>query len=159
MSSVFESFGWKSTANSTLVAPLGINSRIYQLQNRSQKYFIIGDNAKAADGDLLAISVKLDQDFNLKNEDHRSHLRACIDLFKEKSKALSVVDQKIASSAVLGIIATSLSFIPFVGYFGLLGWGSTLYYINQRVTALNEYKESLRTGQKSYSGSIQGINV
>ncbi len=143
MASVFESFGWKSQADYTVVPQLGINSRINQLQITSQRYFTVGENARAADGDILAVAVRTDQNFDLRGEAHRAHLRACIELFKEKSNALKVVDQKIAFSTVLGIVATSLSFIPFVGYFGLLGWGSALYYMTQRTKAAEEYQESL----------------
>ena len=56
---------------------------------------------------------------------------------------MRAIDRNIAISAVVGLIATSLSFIPFVGYFSLLGWGSALYFITQRTRAYDEYKESL----------------
>ncbi len=143
MPSVFESFGWKSQNAYTTVSQLGINNRINKLQIASQNYFTIGENARAADGDILAISIKLGQNFDLQNEAHRAHLRACVELFKDKSNALKSLDQKITLSTVLGIVATSLSFIPFVGYLSILGWGSAVYYITQRNMAEAEYREAL----------------
>lgn len=143
MPSVFESFGWKSQADSTDVPQLGISNRLNQLQIASQSYFTLGENARAADGDILAVSVKNGQDFDLKNEAHRLHLRFCIDLFKDKAKVLKSLDQKLALSTVLGIVATSLSFLPFVAYFGILGWGASIYYMTQRKVVETEYKEAL----------------
>lgn len=143
MPSVFESFGWKSQTDHTIVSPLGINNRIHKLQIASQNYFTIGENARAADGNVLAISPRPGQEFDLNNEAHGQHLRACIELFKDKSKTFKAIDQKIAFSTVLGVVATSLSFIPFVSYFGLLGWGSALYHLTQRSIAEMEYTESL----------------
>lgn len=143
MPSVFEAFGWKKQSSYTAITPLGINNRINRLQIQSQKYFIVEENARAADGNILAVTLISGQNFDLINEEHRTHLRACMALFKEKANDLKALDRKIAYSMVLGVIATSLSFIPFVGYFGLLGWGSALYHLNQRTTASIEYQESL----------------
>jgi hypothetical protein len=144
MASVFESFGWKNTSTSrTAINQLGINDRLPKLQSNSQKYFIVEENAQAADGNLLAVKIQPHQSFNLKNTDHRDQLRAAIELFKENSNTLKSIDHRIAYSTVLGIVATSLSFIPLVGYFGLLGWGSAVYHLMKRGTAMEKYRESL----------------
>lgn len=143
MASVFESWGLKSKDNYTSIPQLGISNSLNKLEIDSQNYFTIGENARAEDGDILGVTVRKGQTFDLNNGAHRSHLKACTQLFKDKSLALKTLDQKIAASSVLGIVATSLSFIPFVSYFGMLGWGSAVYHIAQREAIETEYKESL----------------
>lgn len=148
MPSVLESFGWKTQSEFTAVPQLGIDSKINKLQLQSQKYFLVKENARATDGDVLAVTVKSGQGFNVTNTDleqdeHSSYVRACTALFKEKSDALTATDRNIALSATAGVITTALSFIPFVGYLAALCWGSTLFFINQRTKAYEEYQESL----------------
>lgn len=144
MASVFEAFGWKSQSAYTLISPLGIENRINQLQIQSQKYFTIGEKAQAADGDQLGVTVQANQAFNLAKPEHRAQLQACIALFKEQSAALKSIDKKIALSVVLGVVASSLSFISFVGYFGILGWGAAAWFLYNRANVSKEYQESLK---------------
>jgi hypothetical protein len=144
MPSVFDYLGINTQSAFTRVPRLGIKSHINQLQFRAdQDYYTIEENAVAADKNVLAVKIKKGQGFNLRTYEHTNHLHTCTELFKEKSKALKALDYKIATSVVVGIIASSLSFIPFVGYFSLLGWGAALYFINQRSKAHEEYRESL----------------
>lgn len=143
MASAFESFGWRHPSAYTTVNQLGVNSKINQLQAKSQKYFLISDDAKAADGDLLALSINAGHSFNLHNNEHLLLLRAAIDLFQEKSVALKTIDERIAYSTVLGMVASTLSFLPFVGYFSMLGWGCAQYHLFKRTTAKAEYNEAL----------------
>lgn len=143
MASVFELLGWRGQAQSTPLSPLAINTPLYQLQQQSQKYYTIPKDAAAADGDILAVSIQQAGHFQLK-EEHLAHLRACTTSFKEHAQALKDVDQKIVIGVVIGVLATSLSFLPFVGYFNFLGWGAASYYLNQRGSIYNEYTESLK---------------
>lgn len=141
MASILESLSWQSQTDSTALQQLGVNNRIYQRQLESQRYFTIKDNAQATDGNALAI--RLIEPFSLTDNHHLSYLSGCTTLFKEKLETLQALDQKIVFSTILSMVATSLSFIPFVGYFSLLGSSSALYHIHKRSVAEVEYRESL----------------
>lgn len=143
MPSVFERLGIKALSAYTLVPQLGINNELYALQRESEKYFIIPKSAQATNGDVLAVKIKDDQHFLSINSAHTDFLNKCTLLFKDKSEKLHSIDQKILGSVALGVVATALSFLPVVGFLGWIGWGATIYYINQRATAYAEYHESL----------------
>lgn len=142
MPSVFEYFNLAQD-NSTPVPQLASNTTFFQLQKEASDYFSVKENAAAADGNVLAVSIVEGQSFTLQNEKHAKFLTRCTELFKEKSDALKLLDKKIAGSVSLGVLATSLSFIPLVGYFSALGWGGSVYFVNQRGKAYSEYMESL----------------
>jgi hypothetical protein len=142
MASFFESvFGLNTQETETNVPQLSISNAIPELEIKSQKYFTVKKDAKAANNDQLAVTIN--SDFNVNNRDHLDHLKACTDLFQTKAKALQALDQKIVFSAMLGMAASTLSFVPFVSYFSTLGWGSALYYATQRNTAALEYQATL----------------
>ncbi len=144
MSLVLELIGLKKSATSTPIAPLGINSPINKLQTKSQNYFTIAADAVAADGDQLGVSITRNGAFDLTNPAHKEHITECLALFKEQKQKLHILDQKIIYSALLGIVGSSLSFIPFVSYIGLAGWGSTIFHLAQRNSQFNEYQETLK---------------
>lgn len=160
MASVFDLLGWNTQAHTTLIPQLGISNPLYKLQAQSQKYFVVNENALASDGNVLAVSVQKDQGFNLNNEQHLAHLRACTALFNEKSQALKSIDRNIALGVVVGIVASSLSFLPFVGYFSFVGWGAALVSIHQRATAYTEYQEALNLLAATCNWSLgEGVDV
>ncbi|PJD93463.1 MAG: hypothetical protein CK426_08775 [Legionella sp.] len=140
MASVLEFFQLKSRSNNTSIAPLGIHNHLNTQQQKSTDYFKIKDSSLLKE-DLL---VNIIDAFALDNDNHTSFITACVKLFSEKELALKSLDQKIISSLIVGMVGSSLSFIPFVSYFGALGWGSTVYFLAQRNTAVAEYEESLK---------------
>lgn len=156
MLSVFEFVGWKTQTNYTSIPQLGISNRLNSLQRNSEHYFTLGENAQAADGDILAVSIKSGQHFDLNNAAHLAHLKDCVALFKDKGQALANLDKKIVLSSLMGIVASSLSFLPFVGYLSLLGWGSTIYHLSQRKIVETEYKEALNLLVVSCNWSLGG---
>lgn len=156
MPSVFEFVGWKTQTNYTSIPQLGINNRLNSLQRNSEHYFTIGENAQAADGDILGVSIKSGQHFDLNNAAHLAHLKDCVALFKDKGQALANLDKKIVLSSLMGIIASSLSFLPFVGYFSLLGWGSAIYHLSQRQSVETEYREALNLLVANCNWSLGG---
>lgn len=143
MPSVLELLGLKVNTQQTSIPPLGIDSPLNRLQTQSKKYFLLNEDAKAADGNVLAIAIQSGQHFSLLNSEHKEYIQKCTQLFKEKVIALKAIDQNIVWGSIIGIVASSLSFVPLVGYFSLLGWGFALYNTHQRVTALTEYREAL----------------
>ncbi|CAM2889866.1 Uncharacterised protein [Legionella steigerwaltii] len=140
--SLLETFGIKKQLE-TPVPQLGITSDLYTRQLESQQYFTIEKDAKAADGNKLAIHIQDEQNFRIATRNHIEFLNKCTALFKEKSTQLKSIDQKIAGSVAFGVAATALSFLPVVGFLGWIGWAATAYFINQRATAYAEYHESL----------------
>lgn len=143
MASVFESFGIKKLLPYTPIPELGIHSDLNKLQFESQKYFTIEKGAQAADGNILAINIKEGQNFRTNNPGHLEFLNNCTALVKEKSMQIKSIDQKIIGSVVFGVTATTLSFLPVIGFLGWIGWAAAAYFINQRATAYAEYHESL----------------
>ncbi len=140
MVSVFEYLG-RGVSTQTVVPELGISNSTSCLQLKSKKYFLIGKEAKAAEGNKLAVTIQ--ENFDLNNQEHRAYLNECIDLFQEKLVLLKMLDLKIIASVITGIVATALSFFPLVSMLGLVGWGAALYHIHQRAQAYAEYHESL----------------
>lgn len=126
-------------SKSTQLPPLAINSEIGLLSRQSESYFKILKGA-TTDGSRLAVSPTK---FDLSDQNHTQFLENCTRLFSDQSKRLKELDQKLALGLVTGMVATSLSFIPFVGYFSILGWGSALYYFNQRAQVYKDYQESM----------------
>lgn len=143
MSSVFELFGIKKSQPFTPVSQLSINNYLHKLQLESERRFKIAPLAQAEDDNKLAITIVPGQGFDSKNLQHIELLNDSIHLFKDKSSQLKALDWKIASGVLVGVMATSLSFLPLVGALGLLGWGAALYYMNQRSALYTEYHESL----------------
>lgn len=127
-------------SKSTRLPRLAINSEIALLSRESESYFKISEDA-TTDGTGLAVTPICA--FVNGDASHTPFLERCTRLFSEQSKRLKELDQKLALSLVTGIVATSLSFIPFVGYFSILGWGSALYYFNQRAQVYRDYQESM----------------
>lgn len=143
MASVFEFFGIKMQSDSTSVPLLCINTDPYKLQRESENYFVIPRSAQATNRNELAVEIKEGQSFLSTDRTHIEFLNKCIALFKDKSAQLHSVDQKILGSVAFGVVASALSFLPVVGSLGWIGWGATVYYINQRAAAYTEYYESL----------------
>jgi hypothetical protein len=144
MANVLEFIKIKKKADFTAVPQLGITNHLSALQLQSQQYFTINDNAQAKDGNFLAVSVLAGQKFNPTRPSlHTNYLNACTVLFKEKAQKLKELDKKIMGSVLLGVVASSLSFLPLVGYFSWLGWGSALYHMHARGQVYKEYHESL----------------
>ncbi|KTD70902.1 hypothetical protein [Legionella tucsonensis] len=141
MASVLETFGIKRQPSYTPIPQLGINSELNTLQLESQEYFAIDKEARAADDNILAITVR--QNFLTTNSNHIEFLNKCTALVKEKSMQLKSIDQKITGSVVFGATATALSFLPVIGYIGWIGWAAAAYFINKRATAYAEYHEAL----------------
>jgi hypothetical protein len=141
MASVLGSLGWNIQSKETPIARLGITSDLNSLQIESQKYYIIPENATAHDGEDNPLAVTKKIDFNI--QAHKEFVQKSTALFIKKSDGLKALDMKIAGSFMLWIVATSLSFLPFIGYFALPCVGLLIYQITQRTTVLNEYKESL----------------
>lgn len=141
MASVLETFGIKRQPSYTPIPQLGINSELNTLQLESQGYFAIDKEARAADDNILAITVR--KNFLTTNSNHIEFLNKCTVLVKEKSMQLKSIDQKITGSVVFGATATALSFLPVIGYIGWIGWAAAAYFINKRATAYAEYHEAL----------------
>lgn len=147
MASVLElalSYFGRTQPVSTPLPPLGVHNRLNQLQRDSEQYFTIGLNAQAANGSQLAVTIKPDQAFDLANESHTRFIGDCTTLLQEKSKALKDLDQTVMASVVVGVVASTLSFLPLVGYLSWLGWGSATYHLSQRSLAYAEYQEALK---------------
>jgi hypothetical protein len=143
MASAFELFGLtKQSPTETKVSELGIKNRINSLERASEVFFVVPQDAKATDGNVLAVNVK--QRFDVHNANHIQLVQDATKLFEDKSAELKALDQKIGYSCVVGVVASSLSFVPFVSYFALLGWGSALYHGAQREQAFETYQESLK---------------
>lgn len=141
MASAFEFFGVKTTPTSTPIPTLGVNNRLYQLQTESKKYFIIPENAAAADNNVLAVQTS--HDFDQNNDEHTGYLNRCTACFNEKSAALVNMDVKIMTGIAIVVAASTLSFLPLAGYVFWLGLGATAYYLQQRSQAYAEYEQSL----------------
>lgn len=152
----FFGLGKSNQSDNTPIPQLGINSHIAALSRASEAYFLIPTHALAKDRNDLAVVPQ--QLFNPLKTEHARLLRDCTQLFNEQSKRLKEIDKKLALSLVTGIVATSLSFIPFVGYFSLLGWGSALYYFNQRTHAYRDYQESMTLLAGCCNWSLGKIN-
>lgn len=143
MTSVFESFGWKIPADSTPVYPLGTFNRPNEQQLRSKLYFEIEKDAKAADGNVLAIKPKDKQFFDLKKAEHKEYLKACVNSFKDTSNALKAIDRKIVFSTLLSMVSLPFTWIPVIGFLNLLCMGYSVYHLGKREVLVKEYKESL----------------
>ncbi|WP_026069312.1 hypothetical protein [Legionella tunisiensis] len=126
---------------STPLPTLGVNNQLNKLQKDSEQYFTIGVNAQATDG-ILAVQVV--HAFDPDNESHMRFMNDCTALLQQKSKALKELDQTIMGSVLVGVVASSLSFLPLVGYLSWAGWGSAIYHLSQRSLAYTEYQEALK---------------
>ncbi|WP_412756531.1 hypothetical protein [Legionella bozemanae] len=140
LETVLETIGIKKQSIYTSIPQLGINSELNKLQLESQRYFAIGDAARADDNTL---AITAEQHFLTTNANHTEFLKQCTELVKKKSMQLKSIDQKITGSVVFGVTATALSFLPVIGYIGWLGWAAAAYFINQRATAYAKYHEAL----------------
>ena len=141
MPSAFEFFGVKAQPTSTPVSTLGVIRPIYQNQLDSKKYFNIGPNAAAANGNVLA--VEINHPFSLDNQDHIGYFNRCTACFKENSVILKNIDMKIMTGIAIVIAASTLSFLPFAGVAFWLGLGTAAYYLQQRSLAYSNYEQSL----------------
>ena len=143
MPSVFESLKILAKPASTPIARLGVDSPLAQLQLSSKKYFTIPADATAADGDKLGVEIAEGQGFKLANPDHKEFLEKCVARFNTSSASLKAIDTKLTASVVVGIVASSLSFLPLVGWLGIAAWGAAAYYFDRRATAYANYEQSL----------------
>ncbi|WP_412754556.1 hypothetical protein [Legionella donaldsonii] len=142
MASVLElalSYFGRTQPVSTPIPSLAIDNPLNQQQIASIQYFTIGEQAQASDGVLAVHRV---QSFDLNK--HANFIKGCTTLLQHKSKALKELDQTIMASIVLGVVASSLSFLPLVGYLSWAGWGSAMYHLSQRSLAYAEYQEALK---------------
>ena len=142
MASVLElalSYFGRTQPVSTPIPSLAIDNPLNQQQIASIQYFTIGDQAQASNGVLAVNPV---QPFSL--DQHADFIKGCTTLLQQKSKALKELDQTIMGSIVLGVVASSLSFLPLVGYLSWAGWGSAMYHLSQRSLAYAEYQEALK---------------
>ncbi|PWY56801.1 hypothetical protein DGG96_05185 [Legionella qingyii] len=141
MSSVLTTLGLIDELPYTSMSQLGIDSDLNKLQLESQIYFTIAKGAYAADSNILGVTIREGQQFQIPA--HTDFLKRCTALVREKSTQLKSIDQKIIGSVVFGVTASALSFLPVIGFLGWIGWGAAAYFINQRATAYTEYHESL----------------
>lgn len=145
MASVLElalSYLGRTQPTYTPVPTLGINNKLNTLQKESEQYFTIGENAQAGEGSLAVQPV---HPFNPGDESpHTRFISDCTALLQQKSKALKELDNTIMGSVVVSVVASSLSFLPLVGYLSWLGWGSAMYHLSQRSLASAEYQEALK---------------
>lgn len=121
MASVLYSLGIKKQLPYTPISQLGVNSDLNKLQSASEAYFTVEKGAQAADGNMLAVSIKRGQNFQTTNQYHIQFLNQCIAAVKEKSTQLKSIDQKIMGSVAFGVAATALSFLPVIGFLGWIG--------------------------------------
>ena len=111
---------------------------------RSEEFFTIKINAVAKDNNLsdkeLPIDIKQGMSFNLRN--HAAIVAEHTELYKRKSAALMLNDKKMWGAILIAIIAPSIPFVPFIGLLALPAWIATFYFLNQRNTLNNEYKDA-----------------
>lgn len=149
---------------STPLPMLGIDSDLYQLQLQSKDFFTIEPGASAADGNQLAIFVKVPFQLKLPNTSPQNtrlslfpapvrndtelavqskFIQDCISLFKLKSQKLRQIDNQIVSAVLLAVAAMSIPFLPFAGWIAMTAWISAIYLTHQRGNAYTEYHEAL----------------
>lgn len=117
------------------------NTPFYYL--RSKQYFQIKFDARARNGNKTNkdLPINIIEEFTLSQHDEvvADHVK----LYKEKSAALIALDQKIMGAALLGMVATNIPFIPFVGLVSIAAWLAAVYFLGQRSDAYNEYQDAL----------------
>lgn len=125
----------------------------YALKTRS-RYFEITDSI--TDGTTLAIRpVQL---FDANNPDHKELLTQMTQSFKAKSNALMQRDKDIMAGLAFGVIGTSLSFLPILGWVGLAGYFYAASQAYHREKAYTEYHAALTELVGACNWSLGALN-
>lgn len=155
MQAVFEVIHPKKAtplASFNIDTPTGIAT----LETRAKCFFTIRDSSSLSPEEKMGVIIT--DKYNGAKEGHDAYLAACTTLFKANSTKLKELDTKISIGLVVAVAGSSLSFLPFVGFFSVLGWGAVAYYGSQRGIAYKEYQESLNLLVASCNWSLGGDN-
>ena len=155
MQAVFEVLRSPET---TQLAPLIIDTPngISALETRAKSFFTIRDSSSLSPDEKMGVSIV--ETYNFAEDTHPAYLDECTRLFKANSTKLKELDTKISIGLVVAVVGSSLSFLPFVGFFSVLGWGAVAYYGSQRGVAYKEYHDSLNLLVASCNWSLGGAN-
>lgn len=111
---------------------------------RSEEFFTIRINAVAKDNNQsdneLPIDIRQGNNFSLTK--HAAIVTDHTELYKRKASALISNDKKMWGAILIAIIAPSIPFVPFIGLLALPAWIAAFYFLNQRTTLNNEYKDA-----------------
>ena len=143
----------------TQLALLNIDRKgMPELERKSKELFTINAGDTLSEGVHMYVTHREGNKYNEGNRVHNNFLEDCTLLFKGNSTKLKELDTKISIGLVVAVVGSSLSFLPFVGFFSVLGWGAVAYYGSQRGIAYKEYQESLNLLVASCNWSLGGAD-